>query len=123
MADRVQVRCLPLDTALVEGETFAVAIADPPWVTSAAVQQFPEDPTLAIDGGEDGLQVARACVAAVRDHLDVGGRLLVQLGDEQQAGLLVAGLGPDWQGGELRHGGGTGAESASRGVVLELVRT
>lgn len=119
LGDRVEIRCSPLENALAEGETWAVVIADPPWVTSEAIGAFPADPTLAIDGGDDGLAVARACLAACRDHVVGGGHLLVQLGDEAQAELLLAGLDEAWLPGEVRSGGA----GESRGVVLELVRT
>lgn len=119
LTERVEIRNAPLASALAPGERYAVAIADPPWVASAAIERFPDDPTLAIDGGDDGLDLARACVEACRDHLVTGGSLLVQVGDAEQAAALVAGLDADgpWTAGELRHGG----EGESRGVVQELV--
>ena len=71
------------------GETFALVIADPPWVTSREVGQFPEDPLTAIDGGSDGLEVARACLRVIREHLAPGGSAVLQLGNTDQAGLLA----------------------------------
>lgn len=114
LSHRVEVREARLQDALAADERFVVAVADPPWVTSGAIDRFPDDPALAIDGGPDGLQVALACVAACRDHLSAAGSLLVQLGDADQADRLVAALsGGGWQVGERRQGLG--------GVVVQLL--
>lgn len=83
MADRVAVRQGRIDTALADAERFALVIADPPWVPTDRVAQFPEDPVHAIDGGSDGLDLVRACVAVARRHLLAGGVLLLQVGPDQ----------------------------------------
>lgn len=85
LAGQVSVRELPLDTAVAESERFALVIADPPWVPHDQVGRFPEDPPHAIDGGADGLHVARTCLEVARDHLVPGGALLLQLGPGQSA--------------------------------------
>ena len=87
---RVQPRLGLVDQVLSPEETFPLVIADPPWVPTAVVPTYPEDPTLAIDGGADGLDVARRCVAVVGRHLAPGGAALLQLGTIQQAAGLVA---------------------------------
>ncbi|GAA1903437.1 hypothetical protein GCM10009737_00040 [Nocardioides lentus] len=113
LSDRVEVREAPFESALADDEVFALALADPPWVRSAQVSAFPEDPLGAIDGGLDGLDVARAAVAAVRGHLAPGGSLLVQLGDDRQADALAREADADgWQAAGRRHG--------ERGLVLRL---
>lgn len=81
----VEVRSGSMDEVLADDEEFALVIADPPWVRSSDVDCFPADPQLAIDGGADGLDGARECVAVARRHLRPGGALLLQLGDLQQA--------------------------------------
>ena len=88
MADRVEVRQGRLETAVREDEQFPVIIADPPWVPRDLTWQFPEDPLPAIDGGVDGLDVARACLAVVADHLAPGGSAVLQLGTRAQADTL-----------------------------------
>jgi release factor glutamine methyltransferase len=88
MGDRVDVRTAPLVEAAHEDETFALILADPPWVRRADVGSYPEDPHLAIDGGDDGLTVARECVAVIGRHLRATGAALLQLGTRDQAGLL-----------------------------------
>lgn len=114
LAARVEVREGRLEEQVGAGELFALAAADPPWVTSAEVGRFPEDPLLAIDGGDDGLAVARACVAACTGHVVPGGSLLLQLGTAAQAGRVVAEAAElGWLGGARRTG--------ARGVVQQLV--
>jgi release factor glutamine methyltransferase len=88
IADRVEVREARLETALQADERFPVIIADPPWVPRAMTRQFPEDPLSAIDGGADGLDVARACLTVVADHLAPGGSAVLQLGTTAQADAL-----------------------------------
>jgi methylase of polypeptide subunit release factors len=110
----VDVRTAPMDEALGSGERFAVVIADPPWVPRAAVDGFPEDPRLAIDGGEDGLDLARTCAEVASAHLLPGCSALVQLGTVEQAAELAAGLPDGLAAGEVR--------TFERGVVLRLDR-
>lgn len=78
--DQVEIRQGSLAEALSAAERFALVVADPPWVPRAEVARFPEDPVLAIDGGDDGLEVARTCLTVAADHLLPAGNLLIQLG-------------------------------------------
>lgn len=89
MAGRVEVRNAPLAEALRPDERFPVIVADPPWVPSAHTSAYPTDPLSAIDGGEDGLALARQCVEVARAHLGRDGVLLLQLGSLEQAGELA----------------------------------
>jgi release factor glutamine methyltransferase len=88
IADRVEVREGRLETAVRDDELFPVVIADPPWVPAADTGRFPEDPLTAIDGGTDGLDVARACLAVVDRHLAPGGSAVLQLGTTDQVDVL-----------------------------------
>ncbi|WP_231635277.1 methyltransferase [Luteipulveratus halotolerans] len=88
LAERIEVRCCGVESALDASESFAAIIADPPWVTHAEVTRFPEDPPGAIDGGSDGLGIARRCVEAMAQHLRPGGHGLLQLGSRSQAWAL-----------------------------------
>jgi len=85
----VDVREGRLDEALTVDERFAVVIADPPWVPSAETGRFPQDPLLAIDGGPDGLDVARECLRVAARHLLPGGDLVLQVGTRGQAEILA----------------------------------
>jgi methylase of polypeptide subunit release factors len=94
LGDRVEVRQGRMDEVLRSGETFPLVIADPPWVRRAEIGRFPEDPTLAIDGGDDGLDVARTCLEVIEEHLAPGGTALLQLGSTDQVVRLDAWLEP-----------------------------
>lgn len=88
LTHRVEVREGPMDVVLRAGERFAVVIADPPWVRRADVGRYPEDPLRAIDGGDDGMAIARTCLDVARRHLLPGGVLLLQLGSVEQVEQL-----------------------------------
>ncbi|MFO6454201.1 MULTISPECIES: methyltransferase [unclassified Aeromicrobium] len=74
----------PMSEALQPDERFPLIIADPPYLTSDGVALFPEDPLTAIDGGADGLDLARECLTVIARHLCRGGVGLLQLRDEGQ---------------------------------------
>jgi methylase of polypeptide subunit release factors len=80
---RVDVREGPMDAVLDPDERFAVVIADPPWVTRREVGRFPEDPVTAIDGGPDGLDLVRECLAVIERHLLPAGSAVLQIGPDQ----------------------------------------
>jgi methylase of polypeptide subunit release factors len=88
LARRVEVRHDGMETALEADERFALILADPPWVPSGETVRFPDDPLTAIDGGCDGLELARACVEVTGRHLDPDGASILQLGTRAQ----VAGI-------------------------------
>lgn len=83
LSGQVSVRRGLLETSLEPDESFAVILADPPWVPTEAVARFPEDPVHAIDGGPDGLAVVRACIRVISRHLHPGGHAVVQVGPGQ----------------------------------------
>jgi methylase of polypeptide subunit release factors len=85
----VEVRQGRLEESLAPEERFVGVIADPPWVPRDAVGLYPEDPTTAIDGGPEGLDVARACIEVAGRHLADGGWVLLQLGTRDQAARLA----------------------------------
>lgn len=114
LGDAVEVREGRIDEVLVEREGFALVVADPPWVPSADTALFPEDPHLAIDGGDDGLDVAWACVEAASTHLLPGGTAILQLGTAAQADAVHAGLG---RYGDLVL---TDVRNGERGVLVRL---
>ena len=88
LADLVEVREGALDAVLGPDERFAVVIADPPWVPRAHTGRYPEDPLLAIDGGDDGLDLARRCWALADRHLLDAGSAVLQLGTLEQVRRL-----------------------------------
>ena len=112
MSDRVEVRCGPMDEGVRPDERFALVIADPPWVPTDHVPDFPGDPVGAIDGGASGLDVAVLCVRLAGRVLEPVGTCLLQLGSAEQAKEVSAHT--DLVAGELR--------TFERGVVLRLDR-
>ena len=112
---RLEMRTGWIEGVLRPGEQFPLVIADPPWVPRSDTARFPEDPLLAIDGGDDGLAVVRTCVRAITAHLAPGGAALLQLGTTAQAAAVeqMLGEGPILAG-EVR--------DFERGVVQRLDR-
>lgn len=80
---RVDVREGDMSEVLDPEECFAVVVADPPWVPGAETDRFPDDPTLAIDGGQDGLDLVRKCLEVADHHLVALGSMVLQAGPEQ----------------------------------------
>lgn len=88
VTDRVEIRTGSMTDVVAPGETFPVIIADPPWVESDAIGAFPEDPQIAIDGGSDGLDLARMCCEVIDAHLAEGGSAVLQLGTQAQVDAI-----------------------------------
>jgi methylase of polypeptide subunit release factors len=88
LAVPVEVRHGQVDAMIGPDERFALILADPPWVPSHDTARYPDDPVFAIDGGPDGLDVARTCVDVIGRHLHVGGAAVLQLGTEHQAARI-----------------------------------
>lgn len=95
--DDVDVRNAPMQLALGPDERFPLVVADPPYVPSGAIDRFPEDPPLAIDGGESGLDLVRRCLEVSARHLASSGHLLLQVAGPAQVaavGRLAAATTP-----------------------------
>jgi len=106
-ADPVAVRCARrnLSRAVVQqGDLYAplpaalrgavhVLVANAPYVPTAALPAMPaearqHEPRLALDGGVDGLNVLRRVLGEAPGWLAPGGRVLVEAGERQAAGLV-----------------------------------
>jgi methylase of polypeptide subunit release factors len=88
IAHLVDIRCADIESALTAADSFPLIIADPPWVPHHRLNDYPQDPPLAIDGGKDGLQLARSCLRVIEKHLQPGGAALLQLGSREQVDQL-----------------------------------
>lgn len=106
-ADQVEVRHAGIDSALAPGERFPIVLADPPYLPTGEIASWPADPTTAIDGGADGLDLVGECLCIANEHLQPGGVLLLQVAGEAQADAVSelvdasADLGLTWR--ETRH--------------------
>lgn len=83
-----------LDGPIGASRTFDVVTAVPPYVPSGELRFLPADvqryePRAALDGGPDGLEMARRIVVAAGRLLRPGGWLLVELGGEQDVALAA----------------------------------
>jgi release factor glutamine methyltransferase len=103
--DRVEVRCGDMAATVRPGERYALVLADPPYVPSHQVDDHPDDPRSAIDGGHDGLVLSCRAMQVAIDHTAPGGGVLVQaLGAAQlhEIAELVAMRFPGWHLVEVR---------------------
>lgn len=117
LGGRVEVRQALVQDACRDGEVFPIILADPPWVPSEQTARFPADPLSAIDGGADGLEVARACTEVIARHLHPDGVALLQLGSAAQVELLAAEVAGTLQVVEVREEPGRGAVALISRVV------
>ncbi len=79
-------------------ERFPLILADPPYLRTSDIATFPDDPRMAIDGGDDGLAVVRECLHVTDEHLADGGALLLQLRGAAQADEVARLLEGQWPG-------------------------
>jgi release factor glutamine methyltransferase len=73
---------------LSRGEDFDLILANPPYIPRLEIEKLVREirgyePSLALDGGEDGLGAVREILEAVPAHLAPGGRLLMEIGEGQ----------------------------------------
>ena len=85
LSRRVTVRCGGFEECLLPGESFALVLADPPYVPSGETWRYPDDPPEAIDGGVDGLDGIRAALRVAAAHIVPGGAVLLQVWGDRQA--------------------------------------
>ena len=69
-------------------------VSNPPYIRTDEIPTLPpevrdHDPMPALDGGADGLDIARRLVDGCRERLSPGGCLLFELGEEQEAGIMA----------------------------------
>ena len=117
-AARCARRNVPAGCPVHEGDLFAalpdtlrgridVLAANVPYVPSGSLELMPpearvHEPRVALDGGDDGLDVVRRVARDARAWLAPGGSVLVETSDEQAA-ARARGLRRRWPGGARRH--------------------
>ena len=72
------------------GRQFDLIVSNPPYVPSGEIENLqPEvrdyDPRLALDGGPEGLDFYQLMAAEAGAFLKPGGRMMVEIGDDQSA--------------------------------------
>ena len=86
--------CAPdIRSALSPDERFDLIISNPPYVTSSELTGLDpvvrdHEPRVALDGGEDGLDVIRTVVSVAAARLRVGGALFLEVGMSQGPAVL-----------------------------------
>ncbi len=69
----------------VPNERFSVIVSNPPYIPTADLPALQEEvkrePSLALDGGADGLNFYRRIIEGAPAHLEAGGALLLETGD------------------------------------------
>ncbi len=75
--------------ASLKTKRYDVIVANPPYVTDAAMANLPgeyqHEPKLALAGGADGMSIVKNIVRQARGHLKRGGLLFVEVGDGRAA--------------------------------------
>ena len=102
---QVDNRVRVLENNLLDGQKdpFDLIYANLPYIPSKSLRQlkvFHTEPTLALDGGEDGLEIISALLTQAVDLLSPGGLILLEIGDGrhlQNAGVrsFSTGRNPD----------------------------
>ena len=73
----------------LEGRKYDLIISNPPYVKAASMGKLPEEyrkePEMALASGSDGLDHTRTILARGREHLNPGGRLVVEIGHNRKA--------------------------------------
>ncbi|MCG6965356.1 MAG: 50S ribosomal protein L3 N(5)-glutamine methyltransferase [Chromatiaceae bacterium] len=76
----------------LDGERFDLIVSNPPYVSSAEMATLPEEyrhePELALEAGDDGMDVVERILAKGADYLQPGGIMVVEVG--ASAELLMA---------------------------------
>ena len=78
----------------LQGKKFDIIVSNPPYIKSADIDTLaPEvknsEPHLALDGGNDGLDFYRRIIDDVKNHLNPGGILLLEIGINQAQDVVA----------------------------------
>jgi ribosomal protein L3 glutamine methyltransferase len=88
LAKRVRLVRSDLFSAL-QGRTYDLIVTNPPYVKASSMRTLPEEyrrePEMALASGRDGLDHARAILAAAGEHLNPHGLLVMEIGHNRKA--------------------------------------
>ena len=102
---RLQERVQFLQSDLFENVsgTFDLIVSNPPYIAAGELPKLsPEvqsEPRLALDGGEDGLDIIRRIVSVAADYLNPHGTLALEIGAGQADGVCALFDTARWEGG------------------------
>ncbi len=102
---RLQERVQFLQSDLFENVsgTFDLIVSNPPYIAAGELPELsPEvqsEPRLALDGGEDGLDIIRRIVSVAADYLNPHGTLALEIGAGQADGVCALFDAARWEGG------------------------
>lgn len=90
LTDRVEFLEGDLLTPLADAPTLDAIVSNPPYIPTADVANLEpgvrdHEPTLALDGGADGLEVVRRLIREAAPRLKPGGHLILEIGTAQEA--------------------------------------
>jgi len=73
----------------LQGKKYDLIISNPPYVTSQAMEALPgeycHEPALALEAGEDGMDIVKKIISQAKSHLNDGGLLVVEIGNGKEA--------------------------------------
>ncbi len=73
----------------LQGRKFDLIISNPPYVTQAAMDALPaeycHEPSLALGAGDDGMDIMRRMMPALKEHLTDNGLAVIEIGDGREA--------------------------------------
>jgi release factor glutamine methyltransferase len=82
---------LPVSRLLTPDSRFPIIVSNPPYIPSAELSSLsPEvrmEPALALDGGDDGLQIIRKIISRAPEFLCKGGSLLLEADPRQMTAI------------------------------------
>jgi ribosomal protein L3 glutamine methyltransferase len=85
LTDRITLHHSDLYNALPP-KRYDLIISNPPYVNSASMANLPSEyqaePAMALDGGDDGMDIVRRIVAGAKERLTPRGVLVVEIGNE-----------------------------------------
>jgi ribosomal protein L3 glutamine methyltransferase len=88
LSDRVRLVRSDLFAELA-GERYDLVLVNPPYVDARAMRELPQEyrhePSLALAGGRDGLDIVRRILDVAPDHLTENGLLVVEIGAHRAA--------------------------------------
>ncbi len=86
LQDRITLIESDLYAKLPEGKTYDLIVTNPPYVNSESMRHLPpeyrHEPSMALAGGDDGMDLVRQIVAGAKARLNPGGILVVEIGNE-----------------------------------------